>query len=263
MRRLQSLPQMSLVHPGALGSHCSPTSTVPLPQGFGQSESLVCVAPDGQHPSPLLAAVISEVAQDALHCAASPASTPGRQGSCEGQDVGQLPSQTSPGSTALLPHVGLQSLSLVASAPEGQQPSPLTAAVIAVGTHSAPHPEPLSCIRLHPDPPGQLEGQFPSHFSPDSITLLPQTALQSLSFVASAPDGQQPSPLFGVVMGIVMQAAAHADPMSTLGAQASVLEQAVGHLPSQTSPGSTTLLPQIALQSLSVFAFAGQQASPL
>ncbi len=53
--------------------------------------------------------------------------------------------------------------------------------------------------------PAELAGIPGSHFSPGSRTPLPQPAGQSVSFMAEAPAGQQPSPLWGVVIGVFVQ----------------------------------------------------------
>ena len=63
-----------------------------------------------------------------MHVAELPVIQSVVQTSASAQLTGQLPggSQVSPGSTTLLPQLELQSLSLLALQPEGQQPSPPT-----------------------------------------------------------------------------------------------------------------------------------------
>jgi hypothetical protein len=101
-----------------------------------------------------------------------------------------------------LPHIGVQSLSVLAFAPGGQQPSPPRAAVIAVVEQTASHvlAEPSSFPGWHASALEHEVEQLPSHNSPRSFTPFPQTALQSLSTLAFAPSGQQLSPFFGVVI---------------------------------------------------------------
>ena len=68
--------------------------------------SIVESQPVGQQPSPSAQAVIAAVAQVAEQSAAEPTSATGAQASTLGvHDVGQLPSQASPGSSAPLPQV--------------------------------------------------------------------------------------------------------------------------------------------------------------
>src|SRR5262245_24482193 len=68
-----------------------------------------------------------------------------------------------------------------------------------------------------------------SHCSPDSTTPLPHTGAQSLSLLAFAPLGQQPSLLAGVVIGACVQRAVQADPTSVSVVHASPSSQLVGH----------------------------------
>jgi hypothetical protein len=75
---------------------------------------------------------------------------------------------------------------------------------------------------------------------------------QSLSVALVLPGGQQRSPLTAVVMGLWEQARLHVeacpDDVSTV--QALLSSHVTGHeaTGSQVSPGSTTLLPQVAVQ---------------
>src|SRR5438128_196368 len=116
-----------------------------------------------------------------------------------GQPVGQLaPSHFSPASTTPLPHLGAQSLSLVASQVPGQQPSPAAHAVcVPSSTQRAVQEaaEPASFCLVQPSA-GQLVGHElgGSQTSPVSTTPLPQAGWQSLSLVALQLGGQQPSP---------------------------------------------------------------------
>ena len=82
----------------------------------------------------------------AVHWLAEPLSVTRLQAGAALQLCGQLlgGSHFSPGSTTLFPHCALQSLSLVASQPLGQQPSPSSQAVIALCRHCAEQVPPLS-----------------------------------------------------------------------------------------------------------------------
>ena len=88
----------------------------------------------------------------------------------------------------------------------------------------------------------QAVGQFPSQVSFVSITPFPQLGAQSLSLLLLHPLGQKP------------QAALQFEelPLRESEVQTSPSSQAVGQLPSQVSPASTTLLEQIGAQSLSL-----------
>jgi hypothetical protein len=96
------------------------------------------VEPDGQQASGVLdstAATVTQCREQSL-----PISLLTKQGMpLAGQLVGQAPSHSSPLSTTPLPHFGLQSLSLVASAFSGQQASPDLGDVTGMCTHSALH----------------------------------------------------------------------------------------------------------------------------
>src|SRR5882672_6837636 len=79
-----------------------------------------------------------------LHFSQSSFAKLSRQRICSGCNVSLqallqpvLPSQSSPFSRTLLPHLGWQSLSVLALASLGQQPSSLTSVVIASFLHSA------------------------------------------------------------------------------------------------------------------------------
>ena len=115
-----------------------------------------------------------------------------------GQDVGQLPSQSSPASTTPLPHTGVQSTSVIElhTPPAGQHASPVGEhdVMVPTSTHCRWHPEPCSWRWVHPWF-GQLAGQLPSQVSPDSMTPLPHAGAQLLSLVElqvpRPPPGQQ------------------------------------------------------------------------
>jgi hypothetical protein len=105
-------------------------------------------------------------------------------------------SHVSPDSTTLLPHLGGQSESLVALHCDGQQLSPDIHAVCCLSlTHSAVQVPPLISLRSSHPTGGQVVGQLDSgsQVSIPSLTPLSHLALQSLSFVALHPEGQQPS----------------------------------------------------------------------
>ena len=114
---------------GAVGpSHFSLPSRTPLPQRALQSLSLVLLQADGQQPSPLAQAVcMPSSTQRAVQLSALPSSLR-RPQPFQGQLRGHIDggSQVSPASMAPLPQRAVQSLSLVALQPPGQQPSPLT-----------------------------------------------------------------------------------------------------------------------------------------
>src|SRR6266567_8131289 len=189
--------------------------------------------------------------------------------SCEQPSLSAvLPSShSSPGSTTPLPHSAVQSSSVLALAPRGQQPSPSCAAVMGACVQWASQlPPPTRVSVVHVSPSSQLVGQAPapermpvSHVSPGSTTPLPQLAAQSLSLPEVAPGGQQPSPLRGTVIGVNRQCALQVPPSTTSSVvHASPSSQLVGHTPapeviavSHISPGSRWPSPQLAAQSLS------------
>ena len=119
-------------------------------------------------------------------------------------------------------------------------------------------------------PSSQLVGQEPggSQVSPVSTTPLPQLAEQSTSLVELHPAGQQPSPEVQVVMGLWLQATLQfaALPVSWSSVHALPSSQLAGQElgGSQVSPESTTPLPQLAEQSVSLALVqpVGQQPSP-
>lgn len=152
-------------------SQSSPFSLMPFPQTGAQSESLFALAPSGQHPSPLLAAVIVDVLHVTLHICGEPWSLPGWQASTVGHDVLQLPSQISPESITPLPHDTGQSLSVPEFASVGQHMSPLMAFVIGVWLQTASQAtaEPFSVSMVHGSLSSQSATQSPSQTSPGSL----------------------------------------------------------------------------------------------
>jgi hypothetical protein len=183
------------------------------------------------------------------------------------QDVGQLPSQSSPRSGTPLPHEGGQSLSLVAFAPKGQHESPLAAPRIGAKLQRMPHALGTSPLVVHARKSSHCPtcvGHKPSQNSPRSITRLPHIGWQSLSLVAlPRSGGQQPSPLIVRVIAACAQFAVQllAEPVGRSSVQGSLSSQDVGQgrsglAGSQRSPpaSSTTPSPQpvVTGQSLSV-----------
>jgi hypothetical protein len=137
----------------------------------------------------------------AVHCAADPTSMSLVQGSLSSQDVGQgvlVPaSHFSLLSRTPSPHFAGQSLSLLAFAPSGQQPSPAVTAVISVITHSASHfvAEPVSFEVAHPMAEGQVLGQSsPSQLSPVSRMPLPHCGVWLPCPELPAPAVSPPTP---------------------------------------------------------------------
>jgi hypothetical protein len=110
-----------------------------------------------------------------------------------------------------------------------------------------------------------------SHVSLLSITPLPQLGEQSLSVLLLQPLGQQPSPLAQLAMETWPQDALQvaALPVSVSAVHALLSSQPLGQGMadplSHVSPASTTPLPQLEEQSLSMFLLqpAGQHESPL
>lgn len=72
---VQALPSLQVVGHELCGSHVSVPSTAPLPHAALQSESVFCVHPAGQQPSPPLHTLIGNVAHAALQFAVLPVST--------------------------------------------------------------------------------------------------------------------------------------------------------------------------------------------
>jgi len=226
------------------------------------------VHPGAQQPSPPLHSTMGACEHWALQVAALPTSESRVQASPSLQVDGQLPSQVSPVSRVLLPQVGEQSRSVTDVHPAGQQPSPLEQSLMEVCEHAAVQPAalPVSTSRVQAMESSQLVGQLPSQVSPPSTTPLPQLVEQSESLLRWQPAGQQPSPSAQAVTGVFVQRTSQvpAAPVFTSVVQALPSLQVDGQLPSHTSPGSTTLLPQCAEQSVSVAALQaeGQHPSP-
>jgi hypothetical protein len=260
---------------GQLPSHFSPASTAPLPHLGVQSLSLFALHVGGQQPSPGVQTVcVPSSTQAAVQAAELPVSFFFMH-AVHGHVVGQLEggSHFSPASTAPLPHFGTQSLSVLALQAGGQQPSPSVQALMSVSsTQRAWQVPPLTSRRVWHAMGGQLAGQllFGSQVSwqAASIRLLPQAHWQSVSFALVQPGGQQPSPeAHAVCMPSSTQRAVQvaAVPVSfcfvhPIGGQ--LVGQLLGG--SQVSPASVAPLPQAGLQSLSFVALQpeGQQPSP-
>jgi hypothetical protein len=85
-----------------------------------------------------------------------------------------------------LPQLAVQSSSVAASQPAGQQPSPSAQAVTGEKLQAASHDAelPVNASAVQSSPSSQLVGQLAggSHVSPGSTTSLPQLAGQSSSF---------------------------------------------------------------------------------
>ena len=272
---VQLFPSSQLTGQLPGGSQVSPASTTELPQLALQSSSVVWSQPAGQHPSPSAQLTMDELVHATLQLAALPVMESTVQLFPSSQLTGQVPggSQVSPGSTTELPQLAEQSPSLTASQPAGQQPSPPAQLTMATLEHAALQVAalPVMVSFVQSLPSSQLTGQVPggSQVSPDSTTELPQLALQSPSVVWLQPAGQQLSPAAQLTMGAFVQATLQlaALPVMESLVQLFPSSQLTGQVPggSQVSPGSTTELPQLALQSLSDRASqpAGQQLSPL
>jgi hypothetical protein len=123
---------------------------------------------------------------------------------------------------------------------------------------------------VHALPSSQLAGQLldGSQVSPESTTLLPQVAEQSVSLALLHPVGQQPSPATQVVMALKLHATLQLLALPVIWSRVHALpsSHAAGQdvAGSQVSPESTAPLPQVAEQSESLpeLHAAGQQPSP-
>jgi hypothetical protein len=127
-----------------LGSQVSLPLTTPSPHIVGQSLSVLALAPLGQQPSPGLGDVSSWVSHLDVQVAGSPVKTAAmqpelRQPLAVAHSVELFGSQVSLPVTAPSPHFVMQSVSLPALAPGGQQPSPEVGAVTGMRLHSALH----------------------------------------------------------------------------------------------------------------------------
>jgi len=268
---VQALPSLHV--DGQLPSQVSPVSTMPLPQVAEQSLSLLALQPLGQQPSPLTQAVTCVCVHTALQVAAEPVIASVVQAFPSLQSVGQFRSQVSLPSTTPLPQVELQSESLLLLQPAGQQPSPLWQAVIATLLQTTLQfcGEPTIESAVHALPSLQSVGQLPSQVSPGWTTPSPQKPLQSESFAVVHPAGQQPSPLWQVVIAVFEHCAVqsalvplivsvvHALLSLQLAGQAPVPEAMPG---SQLSPGSIRPLPQVAPASVEPVPPPGQPVAP-
>jgi len=189
-------PVMRLVQ-AVWGSQVSPISTTLFPQRGVQLLSFVLLQPVGQQASPLRHAIwgVGASTHDTSQVDAAPTRTRSVH-PMAGHEVAQLPSQVSPGSSLPLPQVTAQSLSVVASQPAGQQPSPFAQVVcIPLFTHWASQVVGLPCrVRSWHPMAEHFEGQLPSHSSVPSTMPLPHIAPQSVSLALVQPGGQQPSP---------------------------------------------------------------------
>jgi hypothetical protein len=197
---------------GQLPSHVSPISITPLPQTGVQLPSSFALQPLGQHESPLAQTVIAGYVHCTLHIAALPVRTLLVHELPSSQLAGQLPSHVSPISTTLLPHEGMQLLSLFALQPLGQHESPPAHIVIAGCVHATLHCVglPVSTSFVHELPSlAHVVRQLPSQLSPDSTTPLPQTGVQLPSLLALQPDGQQESAPMHIVIGVKVQVTLH------------------------------------------------------
>jgi hypothetical protein len=163
----------------------------------------------------------------------------------------------------------MQLLSLFALQPDGQQESPPAHIVIAGCVHRTLHcvETPVRTSLVHEFPSfAHVVRQFPSHVSPASTTLLPHTGMQLPSLFALQPDGQHESAPMHIVIGVNVHVTLHCPgvPVRVSVVHELPSEHVVGQLPSQISPVSTTPLPHIGEQSLSLFALqpGAQQPSP-
>jgi hypothetical protein len=268
MSMLQPLPSSHIAAVGQLPSQVSPGSTTRLPQLGEQVSSLLRLHPGGQQPSPFVHWVMVWRPHATLQVPALPVMVSMVQELPSSHDVGQLPSQVSPGSTAPLPHVGEQSLSVLRLHPVGQQPSAFRHWVMdwceQARLQLAALPVEVSMV--HEFPSLHDAGQLPSQVSPISTAMLPQVGEQSLSLFRLQPMGQQPSAFRHWVTACRVQATLQlaALPVRPSMVQALPSLQDVGQLPSQVSPGSTAMLPQLTEQSPSLFRLhpVGQQPSP-
>src|SRR6185369_15780713 len=217
----------------------------------GQSTSLACVQPVGQHRSAACPeqAVTGTWLQAVLQWAASPVRRSTVQWSpSSGHEVGQLVggSQVSPAPILPSPHVAAQSESVTLVHPGGQQRSPPRQAVrgawLQARVQPAAVPEVKSAVQasLSSHDAGQAPG-WPgvmprSQASSGPSTPSPHSAGQSSSLAAVQPGGQHPSPEAQAEMIVVVQRAVQvvAVPASRTIAQAPPGGQEAGQAPSIT-----------------------------
>jgi hypothetical protein len=183
-------------------------------------------------------------------------------------DVGQLPSQVSPGSTTLFPQLGEQSVSVVASHPVGQQASPPIQLAITGWLHAVLQLEllPVMMSIVQALPSLQEVGQLLSQVSPGSTTPFPHDGEQSESETELHPPAQHPSPFAHTLITWCAHTTLQllALPVIVSIVQGLPSPQEVGQSPSQVSPGSIIELPQEDEQLSSIVALQpmGQQPSP-
>jgi hypothetical protein len=180
----------------AVGSQVSPGSTVPSGQVVEQSASVAEVQPAGQQPSLSAHTAIAVNEHTVSHVATLPPSVSVVQALPSSQLVTQpvLGSQVSPGSSTPLSQMAGQSVSVNASPPGGQQPSPSKGAVMSPCVHSVRQAEPLSVSVVHASASSQLVGQAPalppampvSQSSTAFTTPSPQANVQSFRQVSSS-----------------------------------------------------------------------------
>jgi hypothetical protein len=171
---VQALPSLHVE--GQLPSQVSPLSTIELPQLAEQSLSLLWLQPAGQQPSPLLQVVMAVKVQAASQVETSPVSVSVVQALPSLQEVGQCPSQVSPGSIVPLPQDDAQSESFWWLQPAGQHPSPprqaLICTLLQTALQVAALPTKVSVVQALPS--SHELGQVPSQTSPGSSLWLPQ-----------------------------------------------------------------------------------------
>ena len=262
---LQALPSLQLS--GQSPSQVSPASVILFPQLTEQSSSTVESQPAGQQPSAAAHSVICWWLHATLQFSLEPVMVSMVQAVPSLQPSAQSPSQVSPVSTAPLPQLAEQSLSVLALQAAGQQPSSSAQAVISAKLQATLQfsGEPVFVSVVQALPSSHSVGQSPSQVSPGSLMSLPQEVEQSSSTLASQPTGQQPSALTHSEICWWPQAMLQlaTEPVAVSMVQALPSLQSAGQSPSQVSPGSVMSLPQFAEQSVSVFASqaAGQQPS--
>ena len=160
-----------------------------------------------------------------------------------GQVVGQVlgGSQVSPAPMRPSPQLGLQSSSVAALQPAGQQPSLFRQAVIGSCQQARVQPatDPAARSTVQASASSQVLAQAPgwpavmprSHCSGASTTPSPQTVGQSESVTAVHPGGQQPSPPTQATMGVETQLAVQlaGEPRRATVVQDPAAGQLVGH----------------------------------
>jgi hypothetical protein len=173
---------------GQIPSQTSPDSTTPLPQTGMQLGSLLALHPGAQQPSPPAHAVIGVKEHPTVQ--PPPVSASAVQLMPSLHDVGQFPSQVSPGSVTSLPQIVAQSVSLLALQPTGQHPSPLMQRTIGANAQRAVQiaGSPVRVLLVQTFPSSHEVGQSPSQSSAPSRVPFPQVAEQSSSVSAVQGD---------------------------------------------------------------------------